>query len=85
MLLAGKSAERERTWISAESGRAANRSQQRNTVTFSFDEEDGGVSVGGSLHLSNQRFLLFIFFFFRLHTHTHMVKDESVGDEASES
>ncbi len=39
-------------------------------VTFSFDEQDGGVSVGGSFHLSDQRFFLFIFFFFRLDTNT---------------
>lgn len=40
-------------------------------VTISFDEQDGGVSVGGSFHLSDQRFFLFIFFFFRLQTQTH--------------
>lgn len=40
------------------------------TFTFSFDKQDGCVSVGGSLHLSNQRFLLFIFFFFRLDKRT---------------
>lgn len=39
-------------------------------VTFSFDEQDGGVSVGGRFHLADQRFFFFIFFFFRLHTNT---------------
>ena len=40
-------------------------------VTFSFDEQDGGVSVGGSFHLPDQRLFLFVFFFFRLQTRTH--------------
>lgn len=59
------------------------------TVTFSFDKQDGGVSVGGRLHLSNQSFFLFLFLFFRLQTQTvnqhlsctaHMIKLWDGGD-----
>lgn len=74
MLLAGKSKERN-THSSAQTrlklvvdDRLSERT--RGGPTFSFDEQDGGVSVGGGLHLSNQRFFFFIFFFFRLDTHT---------------
>lgn len=45
--------------------------------TFSFDEQDGGVSVRRRLHLSNQSFLLFLFFFFRLQTHNHPLQPRS--------
>lgn len=39
--------------------------------TFSFDKQNGGVSVGRCFHFSNQSFFFFIFFFFRLQTPQH--------------
>lgn len=60
MSLAGKSGGKK---SALEPTQTEERDHRAKTITFSFNEQDGSVGVGRSLHLPHQRFLIFILFF----------------------